>query len=213
MTLHANAAAPIPSDLLAALTRRGTQRIFPAHAILITEGDVSESLYIILSGRLKVFASSDDGRDVVLSEIGPGEYFGELSLDGGARSVSVQATESCTCRVLNGPEVRQLLSEEPEFALHLSIKLIRMVRRLTDQVKSLALQDVYGRLVRVLMEHSDELGEERVARRKFTQQDLAERIGSSREMVNRVMKELTTGGYVSVRDGRHVIHRKLPAAW
>ena len=213
MVTPASSISTLPATLLTAITRRGTQRTFPAHAILITEGDASESLYIILTGRLKVFASSDDGRDVVLSEIGPGEYFGELSLDGGVRSVSVQALETCTCRVLNGPEVRQLLSEEPEFALHLSIKLIRMVRRLTDQVKSLALQDVYGRLVRVLMEHTDELGEERVARRKFTQQDLAERIGSSREMVNRVMKELTSGGYVSVRDGRHVIHRKLPAAW
>jgi len=80
-------------------------------------------------------------------------------------------------------------------------------------VKSLALQDVYGRLVRLMMELSEPSGAERVVRQKLTQQDIAERIGSSREMVNRVMKELTIGGYVSVRDGRHVIHRKLPSAW
>ena len=88
-----------------------------------------------------------------------------------------------------------------------------MVRRLTDQVKSLALQDVYGRLVRVLMELSDPVGEERVVRQKMTQQDYADRVGSSREMVNRGMKELVAGGYVTVRDGRQVILRKLPAAW
>ena len=92
-------------------------------------------------------------------------------------------------------------------------KLIRMVRRLTEQVKSLALQDVYGRIVRLLTELSEPAGEERVLRHKMTQQDIADRVGSSREMVNRVMKELTAGGYVSIREGRQVIHRKLPAAW
>jgi CRP/FNR family cyclic AMP-dependent transcriptional regulator len=87
-----------------------------------------------------------------------------------------------------------------------------MVRRLTEQVKSLALQDVYGRMVRLLMELSEPVGDERVVREKLTQQDIADRVGSSREMVNRVMKDLTTGGYVVVRDGRHVIQKKLPAA-
>ena len=87
-----------------------------------------------------------------------------------------------------------------------------MVRRLTEQVKSLALQDVYGRLVRLLMELSDPVGDERVVREKLTQQDIADRVGSSREMINRVLKELTTGGYVTVRDGRHVVLKKLPAA-
>jgi CRP/FNR family cyclic AMP-dependent transcriptional regulator len=86
------------------------------------------------------------------------------------------------------------------------------VRRLTEQVKMLALQDVYGRMVRVLMELSDRVGDERVVREKLTQQDIAERIGSSREMVNRVMKDLTTGGYIVVRDSRYVICRKLPPA-
>ncbi len=213
MLLPSPPAKPFSIPLLEVVAQRGSQRSFPAHAILISEGDYSDSLYIVQSGRLKVFATSDDGRDVVLSEIGPGDYFGELSLDGGPRSVSVQATEACTCRVLSGVEMRQLLSEQPEFALHLSLKLISMVRRLTEQVKSLALQNVYGRLVRLLTELSDPLGDELITRQKLTQQDIAERIGSSREMVNRVMKELTTGGYVSLRDGRHVIHRKLPAAW
>ena len=88
-----------------------------------------------------------------------------------------------------------------------------MVRRLTEQVKSLALQNVYGRIVRLLTELSEPAGDERVVQRRLTQQDIADRVGSSREMVNRVLKELTTGGHVSVRDGRYVIHGKLPAAW
>ena len=117
-----------------------------------------------------------------------------------------------TCCVVPGSELRGFLADHPDFALHISQKLTRMVRRLTEQVKSLALQDVYGRMVRVLMELSEPAGDQRVVREKLTQQDIADRVGSSREMVNRVMKELTTGGYVTVRDGRHVILRKLPAA-
>ena len=97
--------------------------------------------------------------------------------------------------------------------LEAEIKRLRLVvRRLTEQVKSLALQDVYGRLVRVLMEQSEVVDGERIVRAKFTQQDIADRVGSSREMVNRVLKDLTTGGYVSLRAGQYVIHRKLPAA-
>ncbi|HZV93395.1 MAG TPA: Crp/Fnr family transcriptional regulator, partial [Caldimonas sp.] len=103
------------------------------------------------------------------------------------------------------------LAEHPDFAVHLSHKYVRMVRTLTEQVKRLALQDVYGRMANVLVDLSDVVGTERVVREKLTQQDIADRIGCSREMVNRVLKDLTTGGYVSVRDDRYVIHRKLPA--
>jgi CRP/FNR family cyclic AMP-dependent transcriptional regulator len=85
--------------------------------------------------------------------------------------------------------------------------------RRTGQARSIALQDVYGRMVRVLTELSEPAGEERVLRHKLTQQDIADRIGSSREMVNRVMKELTAGGYIAQRNGRLVILRKMPAAW
>jgi CRP/FNR family cyclic AMP-dependent transcriptional regulator len=149
----------------------------------------------------------------VLAEHGPGEYFGELSIDGEKRSASIKAMETCSCRVVQGSELRQFLTDHPDFAMHLTRKLIRMVRRLTAQVRSLGLQDVYGRMVRVLTELSEPVGEERLLRHKLTQQDIADRVGCSREMVNRVMKELTAGGYVGQRDGRMVILKKLPAAW
>jgi CRP/FNR family transcriptional regulator, cyclic AMP receptor protein len=202
----------LPDALLEALAVHGNARAYRASTILINEGDAGDSLYIVLSGRLRSYASSDEGRDVVLAEHGPGEYVGELALDGGLRSASVKAVEASTCRVVQGAELRAFLADHPDFAVHLSQKLTRMVRRLTDQVKSLALQDVYGRMVRVFMELSDAQGSERVVREKLTQQDIADRVGSSREMINRVLKDLTAGGYVSVRGGRYVIHRKLPAA-
>ena len=204
---------PVSNTLLSEIAARGGMRRFPAHAILINEGDSSDSLYFVVEGRLKAFTTSEDGREVVLAEHGPGEYFGELSLDGGRRSASIKALEPCCCRIVPGSELRHFLAEHPDFAMHLARRLIRMVRRLTEQVHALAVQDVYGRLARVLMEASDPVGSERVTRHRMTQQDIADRIGSSREMVNRVLRELTAGGYVSVAEGRYVIHRKLPSGW
>jgi CRP/FNR family cyclic AMP-dependent transcriptional regulator len=203
----------LPQPLLDAIAPHGLTRTFSSQAILINEGDTTDSLYIVLSGRVKAYASSEDGRDIVLAEYGPGEYFGELSLDGEKRAASIKALEACTCRVVPGSELRGFLAEHPDFAMHLTRKLIRMVRRQTEQVRSIALQDVYGRIVRVLTEMSEPFGEARVVRHKLTQQDIADRVGSSREMVNRVMKELTAGGYVTQRDGRLMLLRKLPAAW
>jgi CRP/FNR family cyclic AMP-dependent transcriptional regulator len=212
-SLDEDAGERLPQPLLDAIAPHGVVRSFPAQAILINEGDATDSLYIVLSGRVKVYASSEDGRELVLSEYGPGSYFGELSLDGERRSASIKAIEACTCRVIQGAQLRRFLEAHPDFAMHLNRKLIRMVRRLTEQLSSIALQDVYGRVVRVLTELSEPVGEERVLRHKLTQQDIADRIGCSREMVNRVMKELTAGGYVAQRDGRLAILRKLPQAW
>lgn len=212
-SLDEDAGERLPQPLLDAIAPHGLVRSFPAQAILINEGDATDSLYIVLSGRVKVYASSEDGRELVLSEYGPGGYFGELSLDGERRSASIKALEACTCRVVQGAELRRFLEAHPDFAMHLNRKLIRMVRRLTEQLSSIALQDVYGRVVRVLTELSEPVGEERVLRHKLTQQDIADRIGCSREMVNRVLKELTAGGYVAQRDGRMAILRKLPLAW
>jgi CRP/FNR family cyclic AMP-dependent transcriptional regulator len=204
----------LPPALLERLAGHGNVRAFPAHAILINEGDQTDTLYILLAGRVKLYSSADNGREIVLTVLTPGQYFGELSLDGAPRSLSAQALEATRCCVVAADELRQFLAAEPDFALHLTHKLMRMVRRLTEQVKSLALQDVYGRIVRLLMDLSDEAGSERVLRYKLTQQDIADRVGSSREMVNRIMKELSAGGYVATDDThRLVIRRKLPAAW
>src|SRR6185437_856858 len=178
----------LPAPLLEALVRHGQARSFRANTVLIHEGDAGDALYIVLDGKARAFASSPDGRDVVLGDYGPGEYFGELALDGGPRSASVKTLVATSCRVVQGAELRPFLAEHPDFAVHLSHKYVRMVRTLTEQVKRLALQDVYGRMANVLVDLSDVVGTERVVREKLTQQDIADRIGCSREMVNRVLK-------------------------
>ena len=144
---------------------------------------------------------------------GPGEYFGEMTLDGGPRSASVITLEPTSCAVVPGPDVRDFLASHPDFALHLIKKLIRLARASTEHVKSLALEDVYGRVVRLLKKLAVEQGEVQVLPEKMTQQDIAERVGSSREMVSRVFKPLLEGGYVEMRAGRIAILKKLPARW
>jgi CRP/FNR family transcriptional regulator, cyclic AMP receptor protein len=204
----------LPPSLLASLASCGVVRSFPAQTILINEGDTSQSVYIVLAGRVKVYTSGDDGRVFVLSELLPGEYLGELSIDGEPRSASVQTLEPTRCRIVQRAEWAAFLAEQPAFAAHLTHKLMHQVRQLTEQVRALALRDVYARVAHLLIELSEPAGAQRILRHRLTQQDIADRVGASREMVNRVMKELTAGGYVATDgDRRLVLCKTLPARW
>ncbi len=205
---------PLSGPLLEAIAASATVLSFAAHTVLITEHDATDALYIILSGRVKAYGASGDGREVIYSTQGPGEYFGEMTLDGGPRSASVMTLEPTRCAVVPGTELRRLLAEQPDFAIHLMFKLISLVRASTDRVKSLALDDVYGRVTKLLkslaLPGADGVP---VVSERLSQQDIADRVGSSREMVSRVLKQLTVGGYVEQRDGRIALLKKLPAGW
>jgi CRP/FNR family cyclic AMP-dependent transcriptional regulator len=201
-------------DLLREIAHQGGVRSYPANAVLINEGDASDSLFIVLSGRVKVYSNNADGKEIVITTHGPGEYVGELALDGGVRSASVMTLEPTTCSVVSGPNLREFVAAHPDFASHLILKLIRSVREATESVKSLALEDVYQRVIRLLNDISDPVeGGQRRVRERLTQQDIADRIGASREMVSRIFKDLTAGGYLDSSSGRIVIVRKPPAAW
>ena len=203
----------LDDSLLREIAARGGVRRYPAQAVLVTEEDRSDALFIILAGRVKVYGSGDDGREVVYATQGVGEYLGEMTLDGGPRSASVMTLEPTTCAVVSGPEVRDFLATHPDFALHLVKKLIRLARKSTEHVKSLALDDVYGRIARLLRELARDEGGVPVLPHKLTQQDIAERVGSSREMVSRIFKPLNEGGYIELREGRIALLKKLPARW
>ena len=205
--------AALRNDLLRGIAAQGGVKRYAAHTVIISEGDVADSLYIILSGRVKVYSANAAGRGVTIITHGPGEYVGELALDGGVRSASVMTLEPTTCSVVTGANLRQFVAAQPDFAMHLIHKLIWRVRQATDSVKSLALQDVYGRVVRLLHELSVPQGVVRVVAERLTQQDIAERVGSSREMVSRIFKDLSAGGYIVVVSGRITIVKPPPAAW
>jgi CRP/FNR family cyclic AMP-dependent transcriptional regulator len=203
----------LQDELLRAMAARGNLKRYPAQMVLIAEGDDADALFIVVSGRVKVYASSAAGKEVILATLGPGEYFGDMALDGGERSASVVTLEATSCVVVNGANLRAFLAEHPDFAQHLILKLIARVRALTASVKSLALEDVYGRVVKLLQTLSMPEGEVRALPHRLTQQDMAEYVGSSREMVSRILKELTIGGYVRSEGGRLLLLKTPPAAW
>ena len=204
---------PLQPETLRAIASTGVIRTFPKNTVLINEGDVGDGLYVILSGRVKVYASNEAGREFVIDFHGPGEYVGEMTLDGAPRSASVITVEPTTTAVVNRAHFRDFILAHPDFALHLIERLIHRVRVTTGNLKSLALSDVYGRMARLLNALAQPVDGRMVVPEKLTQQDIADRVGASRDMVGKLMKDLTGGGYIAVEDRTITLLRKLPTGW
>ena len=198
---------------LRAISAHAVTHTYSKGTVVLSEGDATNSLYVVVSGSVKVFLADPAGREIVLGEAGPGEYFGEMTLDGKPRSASVITEEETRLSVIPQADFSDFIAANPDFAFHLVKKLIGRVRALTENVKSLALMDVYGRVARVLLELAHDEDGELVISEKPTQQDLAGRIGASREMVSRILKELVAGGYIRIEAKRIVIAKSLPRAW
>ncbi len=196
------------------LTSRAAVRAYPKGAIIVTEGDEGSSLFMIQSGSVKTFLNDEDGREVVLSTQGAGEYFGELSLfDNRPRSASVIALEPCKLMIVTEAQFRDAIMDDPEIAFTLLRGLARRTRILTENVRTMALLDVFGRLVKTLYQLAEDKDGGLVIDQRLTQQDLANRIGASREMVSRIMHDLTEGGYISTKAKRITILKKIPSHW
>ena len=192
--------AMLQEQQLTVLTGAVTRRSYPRGSMIIGAGDETDSLYVVISGRLKVMMSDDEGREVILSMLGPSEYFGEMGLiDDSTRSASVISLESCELLVLSKRDFRKCLSENFEMALTVMRGLVKRLREADKKIGSLALMDVYGRVARLLLEMSEIVDGQHVVTRKLAKQDIAKMIGASREMVSRVMKDLQVGGYMDVR--------------
>jgi len=204
----------LSEQLLTDLSTRGDIRTFARGQLLIEEGDLSDSLYILVSGELKVFTRDGRGRELIYNVLHPGEMFGELFLDGGPRSASVKAVCTSMCAVIAPDTFQEFMRSYPEFAEFLVLKLIERVRHATEQVKSLAMNGVYERAVALLNELAVDQGNVRAIDQVVTQQEIADRIGATREMVNHILRDLMRGGFV-VRDGerRLVLAKALPKHW
>lgn len=203
----------IGDPMIRELASRGQTRTFPKNAVIINEGDRSDTLYVILSGKVKVYVSDDDGREMILDMHDAGEYVGEMSLDGRPRSASVMTLEPTTCSILSRDELRAAIARNPDIAMAIIEKLIERARIATDNVKNLALMDVYGRVARLLLSLAKEEDGKLVVPDRMTQQDIADRVGASRDMISRIFKDLTVGGYVTVENRQITINRKPPAHW
>ena len=203
----------VPEAELHALAARAATRSYPKQAIIVSEGDESDSLYLILSGRVKIYLADEHGKELILAIKGAGQYFGEMVLDEQPRSASVMTLEPSQFAILSQADFRAFLLGHPQVSLQVIQNLIRVARGLNRSVRNLAMLDVYGRVARILLELAVERDGKLVIPERMTQKDIAARVGASREMINRILRDLTTGGYVSVESGRITINKAPPARW
>ena len=190
----------VPEEQLRLLTTLVTRRSSTRGSIIMAAGDPTDSLYIILSGRLKVMMSDADGKEVILSILGAGEFFGEMGLiDDNPRSASVVAIEPCELLAITRRDFKKCMTENAEMAMAVMRGLVRRLREADRKIGSLALLDVYGRVARLLLDMSETVDGQKMVTKRLPKQDIAKMIGASREMVSRVMKDLQTGGFIEMR--------------
>jgi CRP/FNR family cyclic AMP-dependent transcriptional regulator len=198
--------ASFPEDQLRVLATMVVRKSAPRSNTIMAGGDPTDSLYIVLSGRLKVMMSDSDGKEVILSILGPGEFFGEMGLiDDEPRSASVVTIEPCELLQLAKRDFNKCLAENFEMAMAVMRGLVRRLREADRKIGSLALLDVYGRVARLLLDMSETVDGEKVVTKRLPKQDIAKMIGASREMVSRVMKDLQMGGYIEMRGSNIVL--------
>ena len=199
---------------LDALMASSTSRSFPKNTVVIHENDPADSLFVIESGKVKVYCSDKNGKEYIMNTLGPGDYFGELALlDDDRRSASVRTLEKSTFTIMFKDEFHAIMERHPNIAQTLIRNLTRRVRKLTENVKSLALQDVYGRVTKVLMTLAEPRGDKLYIEERLTQQDIADRVGASREMVARILKDLAIGDYIAFEGKNIIINGKLPTSY
>ena len=205
--------APL-SDSLRALARRGVLHRLRRSVQIITEGDRGDSLYIVLSGQLRAFSTGADEREVTYGIHGPGEYVGEMGLDGGLRSANVQTLQASVCALVTRATLERHLAEDPSFAFELLAKVIRRARAATLGLRQIALLDVYGRLTALLEGLAMPAANgERLVDTAPSHLEMSRLLGCSREMVSKVMKDLEKGGYLQVGRRRVMLCKVLPARW
>ena len=196
----------LPEEQLRMLTTVVTRKSAPRSTTIMAGGDPTDSLYIVLSGRLKVMMSDAEGKEVILSILGPGEFFGEMGLiDDEPRSATVVTIEPCELLSIAKRDFKKCLAENFEMAQAVMRGLVKRLREADRKIGSLALLDVYGRVARLLLDMSENVDGERIVTKRLPKQDIAKMIGASREMVSRVMKDLQTGGYIEMRGSTIVL--------
>jgi CRP/FNR family cyclic AMP-dependent transcriptional regulator len=199
---------------LARLAARGIIRNYRKNTIILNEGEPGDSLFVLLQGQVKVYATDENGREITYGTIEAGDYFGEMSLDGGPRSASVMTLEPSLCALVSRAGVQQHLADEPGFALQLVSQVIRRARSATETARQMALMDVYGRVIHTLEGQQGPASTHApVQLNQITHQQIASRVGASREMVSRLLKDLEKGGYVELGIKRITLKKKLPARW
>jgi len=189
-------------------------RNFPKKTQIVTEGDDSHSLYFLLNGRVKIYLDDDNGKEIIVNVHQTGEFFGELGLIKSIpRTASVLTMEDCRLGIMPESDFKRCLANYPSFAMSLIKNLSDRLIEATETIRKLGLMDVYRRIAVTFLNLSEEIEGVRVINEKLTQQNIAGRVGASREMVARILKDLRSGGYISQKDGKIYLLKSLPHSW
>ena len=200
-----------PEDYLRMLTAVVTRKSAPRSTTIMAGGDPTDSLYIVLSGRLKVMMSDAEGKEVILSILGPGEFFGEMGLiDDEPRSATVVTIEPCELLSIAKRDFKKSLADNFDMSMAVMRGLVRRLREADRKIGSLALLDVYGRVARLLLDMAENVDGEKVVTKRLPKQDIAKMVGASREMVTKVMKDLQMSGYIDVQGSTIVLRDTIP---
>ena len=206
--------AGLPRAELEAIERRAVVRSFPKNAVIVVEGDRGDSLYVILAGRVKIYLTDERGREIIVNIKEAGDYFGELAALGDTpRAASVMTLEPSKFAIVPAADIKACLKLNPDLAMGVIQSMARHIAHLTENVRDLALLDVYQRVALLLLKRATEQDGKLVIAPRPSQQEIANHTGASREMVGRVLKELTVGGYIALADGSITIEKKLPLGW
>src|SRR5437763_12114211 len=203
--------ALLTSNQAEAVADAVVKRRFKRAEIIVEQGEKSNTLFIILTGRVRVVTSDKRGREVILATLQPGDYIGEMSLiDNEPHSATVRAEVQTDMLALGRAEFARCLPENSSLSYAIMRGLVHRLRAADRQIESLALLDVYGRVARTLLDMSEMDGELKIIRNRVSRQDLAKVVGASREMVSRVMKDLEGRGMVQTQEnGRVAIKEQL----
>lgn len=194
------------------IVRVAMMRKAPRGSTVVMAGDRTDFVYLILSGSLKVQVCDEDGREVILTLLGPGELFGEMGvLDDNPRSATVVAAQTSELIVISKQDFKRVLQDNFDVCLYIMRNLVHRLRIADRKIETLALMDVYGRVARLLLDMAEQINGETVVRRKISKQDIAKMIGASREMVSRVMKDLQTQGLIEEGEGRIILKDSINA--
>jgi len=189
-------------------------RNFRKKTQIVTEGDDSHSLYFLLEGKVKVYLNDNTGKEIIINMHNPGEFFGELGLIKSIpRTASIITITDCKIGVMQEFDFKHCLASYPAFSIALIENLSTRLIDATETIRQLGLMDVYQRIAVTFLNLSEEKGDVRVIPEKLTQQNIANRVGASREMVARILKDLRSGGYITQDATGITIHKTLPHSW
>jgi CRP/FNR family cyclic AMP-dependent transcriptional regulator len=199
----------MPEADITALARLTSRRTCPKDTVVFFENEEGDSFFCIVAGRIKVTILGDDGREVILSVLGRGDFFGEMALlDNEPRSATAIAVEDTELLSLHRNDFQSVLSDNRSIMSALIKILTARLRRANHQISTLALLDVYGRVARVIVDTARDEGKRlkdgRIAFRRATHQEIANRIGTTRETVTRMLKDLERQGLIHI-DGKEVV--------